>query len=89
MPLIKPHLAAFAINVALWKWNEFFWPLLVMKTRSRYVLSVGIFFQNQHGMLDWPMMMAAVTMAQLQLLLALILAQRPFMEALSSSGLKL
>jgi len=90
MPLVKPLLAAFTINQALWKWNEFFWPLIMMRTPAKYVLSVGIyFFQDQYGTGDWPTMMAAATMAQLPLLLAFVLAQRTFMEALTSSGLKL
>ena len=89
LPLVKPFLAALAINVALWKWNDFLWPLLVLKTPAHYVLSIGIqYFQDQHGLTNWPLMMAATTVAQLPILLAFIFAQKSFVAALTNAGLK-
>jgi len=42
LPLMKPALAAMAILNAMASWNNFLWPMLVLRSPSKYTLPIGL-----------------------------------------------
>jgi ABC-type glycerol-3-phosphate transport system permease component len=42
MPMMKPSIAALAIIKFMWTWNEFFWPLLIIMTPKKAVVTLGL-----------------------------------------------
>ena len=42
MPLVKPALAAQAAFTFVAQWNDFLWPLVVLKSRELYTLQLGL-----------------------------------------------
>jgi multiple sugar transport system permease protein len=88
LPMVKPSLAALAIIKFLWTWNEFFWPLLVITTTSKAVVTLGIsYFTNIHFK-EYHLIMSAATLSILPLFLLFAVLRRWMIQALTGTGLK-
>lgn len=44
LPLSMPLIAVLVIFTFMWRWNEFAWPLIVLKDSDAYTLPVGLLF---------------------------------------------
>ncbi len=89
LPLARPVLAAFALLVTLYSWNDFLWPLIITSHTDMQMLSVGIaLFQGQF-ITNYGVMMAAGSLATLPMVIVFIFAQRYLIEGITMSGLKL
>lgn len=88
MPMVKPGLASLAIIKFMWTWNEFFWPLLVINTPNKAVVTLGLSYLSNMYFKEYHLITAAATLSLLPLLLLFILLRRWMVEALSGVGLK-
>ncbi len=88
LPLVRPSLFAVVITTVLWSWNDLLWPLIVTTREQNMPLSVGIAtLAGQHSS-DYPLMMAASTMAMAPIFLLFFSMQKRVIEGLATSGLK-
>ncbi len=87
LPLVRPALAVLAIFGFVFFWNDFLWPLVVINSDQMKVLTVGVatLAQGPHGT-DWGVLMAGAVVSTLPLVLAFLVAQRQFIEAISLTG---
>ncbi|MFT5424272.1 MAG: multiple sugar transport system permease protein [Phycisphaerales bacterium] len=89
LPNAKPALAVVALFHFMFVWNDFLGPLIFLVDRDDFTLALGLqLYQAQSGEVPWNLLMAASSMVVLPVLLAFVLAQRTFVEGLSSTGLK-
>lgn len=89
LPLARPALVAVGIFAFLNSWNDYFNPLIYLNSGERLTLPLGLQgFTDPLGGIFWNLTLAASTLATLPLLLAFLVAQRHFVESLTSSGLK-
>ncbi|MFJ5274285.1 carbohydrate ABC transporter permease [Streptomyces sp. NPDC088358] len=88
LPLARPALATVAVLTFLSTWNDLSWPLIALNHDTRYTLQLGLTtFQGQHHT-RWSAVMAGNVITVLPVLVAFLLAQRTFVQSLTSSGLK-
>ncbi|MEW6555832.1 MAG: carbohydrate ABC transporter permease [Elusimicrobiota bacterium] len=88
MPLSKPALATLATFTFMGTWNDFMWPLIVIKTKTKMTLPVGLAsFQGMYYT-DWTLLMAASVIVLLPVLLVYIFNQRFFVKGIALTGLK-
>ncbi len=89
MPLCRAPLMALAIFTFLWRWNDFFWPLIVTNTFDMRTLPVGLTlaFQDLYGS-QWNLLMAAAVIAFLPGVLLFVFLQRYVMAGAVLSGVK-
>ncbi|MBC7260810.1 MAG: carbohydrate ABC transporter permease [Chloroflexi bacterium] len=88
LPLSTPVIATNAIFSFLFAWNDFLWPLVVTNSNKMRTIQVGLaMFQGQYGIF-WTLLMAATTIATLPAILAFLLAQRRFIEGITTTGLR-
>ncbi|MEX2540158.1 MAG: carbohydrate ABC transporter permease [Trueperaceae bacterium] len=88
LPLSTPVIAASATFSFLFAWNDFLWPLIVTNSTEMRTVQLGLaMFQGQYGTF-WTLLMAATVLVTLPAILAFLLAQRRFIEGITSSGLK-
>jgi len=89
-PLLAPASASLATIIFLFSWNNFLWPLVVVKSDAYTTLPVGIqVFALPHTTEpQWAMIMAISTLATLPVAILFIFFQRYFIEGLILSGLK-
>lgn len=88
LPNTRAALTALSILVFIQTWNEYFWPLLIVKKLKDAVLQVGLQLFLQAEGNQWGALMAAATMSFLPILVLYILAQRQIMEAFVRSGIR-
>jgi multiple sugar transport system permease protein len=88
LPLSKSILAIVAIFVFIGTWNSFLWPLLMMSSSDKQVLTVGLAAMQGRWNTRWPELMAGTLMSTAPIILLLIIFQNYVEEGLSFTGLK-
>ena len=85
-PHLGPALATLAIFVFLGSWNSFLWPLIVTNSIEMRTVPVGLrVFQGQFTT-NYPLMMAAASMALVPILIIYVIGQKYFVRGSRSPG---
>lgn len=90
IPLAKPAYIAFGLVSASYQWNNFLWPLVMIKSVRMRPVTVGlaIFAQSYETGAQWSDICAATALVIAPLLLLFFLFQRQFLESFAHSGIK-
>jgi multiple sugar transport system permease protein len=90
LPLLAPASASLAIIIFLFSWNNFLWPLVVIKNQAYSTIPIGItvFTQPHSAQPQWAVAMAVSTLATLPVALLFIFFQRYFVQGMIMSGIK-
>ncbi len=88
LPLTQPGLAAAAILVFVYVWNEFIIALTMSTTDNMRMIPVGLYFYISQFGVEWGKLMAAVTVAILPIIVLFIILQRRFVQGLTSGAIK-
>lgn len=83
LPLARPGLIAFAVISVTSHWNEFLWPLMVVNSPDKLVLTVGLatFTKGAEGAADWGVIAAGTCLVAVPLLVAFVAFQRQFVAS--------
>jgi ABC-type glycerol-3-phosphate transport system permease component len=81
--------ALMSLNVVLFVWNDFIWPLVTLPDPELRTITVGIFKLSSAVGLDYGMMLAGYALAALPLLLAFFVSMRFFVSGLTTGAVKL
>ncbi len=88
LPLIKPALATQAAFTFVAQWNDFLWPLVVLKNRDLYTLQLALAsLQGVFGV-NWRYISAAAIIALVPTMIFFFITQRFFTQGLTSGALK-
>lgn len=89
IPVIKPAMATLGIFTFMNTWNDFFWPLVVLKQSEHFTIQIALqqLFTNRDG-LDYGMIMSATFSATLPLLIVFLMFSRWFIAGLTSGAVK-
>jgi len=85
LPVIRPSLATVAIFTFVSSWNDFFWPSLMLHTRERMTLPVGLMALQGMFTSDFRGIAAGVTMVVIPILVFFIALQRQFIRGLTGA----
>ncbi len=85
MPLVKPSLATVAIITFVNQWNDFFWPSLMLHTRERMTLQVGLVALQGMFASDTRGVAAGVVMTVIPILILFVTLQRQFVRGLTGA----
>jgi sn-glycerol 3-phosphate transport system permease protein len=90
LPLSRPALVAFGIVSVVFHWNEFLWPLMVISSPQKQVLTVGLasFTSGAEGASEWGLIAAGTVLVALPLLITFVAFQRQFVNSFVASGIK-
>jgi multiple sugar transport system permease protein len=90
VPLSKSAMITLAMLSFMFNWNSFMWPLVVINTRSKYTLQLGLaMLRSEVSMTgNWGMLMAATTISIIPILIFLIITQKYIIKGISLTGLK-
>jgi multiple sugar transport system permease protein len=88
LPLARPALVTLFLFTFIGEWNDLFKPL-VFTTRPelRTVQLALAEFQEQYTN-NWPLMMAAVTIATVPIIILFLIGQRQFIRGIATTGIK-
>jgi len=88
LPLAQPGLAAAAILVFVWVWNEFIIALNLTASHARRPLTVGLYFFVGETGIQWGSMAAAAVLALVPAVVLFAALQRRFIEGLTAGATK-
>jgi ABC-type glycerol-3-phosphate transport system permease component len=89
VPLSRPALGTLAIFRFLGVWNDYLWPLVVIRQQDMYTLTLGIAsMEIRQGLVVTGSQMAASVLATLPVLILVFLAQRQFLRGLTVGAFK-
>jgi len=86
IPMVKPALATLAIIFSLEQWNDLLWPLIVMRSESKYPLSVGIATLTGLYRPRWDLVMTASVVAVVPIMILFFLLRKKFIGGLGQLG---
>jgi multiple sugar transport system permease protein len=88
VPLSRPALATLGIITFLASWNDFLWPLLVLKDRALQTLPPGLRTLQGAYTSEYGLMMAGAVIVAIPVLIIYIALQRLIVANVASTGLK-
>jgi len=89
LPLSIPALATVIILTFLFHWNSFFWPLIVISSETKQLIQVGLqYFSSAYGT-EINLQMAASVFTIIPVIILFVLAQKEFIQGITTSGMKL
>lgn len=87
VPISAPTIAAVALVSIVAEWNEYLWPLLVVDRAEMMTLPVGLtLLQNNDGMADWGVLMAATVLVTAPVLIAFFALQKRIVSGLTTGA---
>ncbi len=89
LPISRPGLAAVGIFIFMYHWNDFLWPLVVLKDEPLRTLPLGLaVFSEGFGISRWNIVTAAAVMAVIPIFVVFAFAQRHFIEGITLGSAK-
>ena len=88
LPLARPALAVVALFHFLYVWNDFLAPLIFLTEPETFTMALGLQqYQSHHGGSEWQLLLAASVLLVLPVVLLFFLAQRTFIQGISTTGM--
>jgi len=88
MPLMLPAYGAIAILQALNSWNNFLWPLIVLRTTEKFTLPIGLATLLTPYGNNYDVLISGSVLAILPILILFVMFQRYFIEGLTAGAIK-
>lgn len=88
LPLCKPLLAVLTLLTIMYQWNDFLWPLIVLRDSELYTLPIGLQFLQGQYTTDYGALMAMTLISVAPLVILFLAFQRFFVQGLATTGLK-
>jgi len=87
-PLLSPITATIAIMNALWIWNDFLFPLIMLQSPKRYtlLLSTNMLFGQYSS--DWPAILGALILAMIPIMALYAFLQRHILASIVEGAIK-
>jgi len=88
IPLMKPSFAAMGIYQGMQSWNNFLWPMIVMRSQEKITLPVGLqSLMSPYGN-NYDILIAGSCFAIVPILILFICFQSYFIEGMTAGGVK-
>ena len=89
LPLVRPALISTGIIFFINSWNEYVWPVLILKSKENYTLSLALqMYISSEGGTNFSVAMAVSVMTMLIPLVLYIIFQRYIINTFAMSGIK-
>ena len=88
VPLSGSILGTLGILAFLNKWNEFLFPLIVLRDQELFTLGVGLIYLDGEYVKNWGQIMAAYFVAAVPLIVVFLFTMRLFVRGLSQGAIK-
>jgi len=89
LPLMVPALATTAIFTFIWTWGDFFGPLIYLRTRENFPVSVALKgFVDAQSSSNYGAMFAMSVVSLIPLFLAFLIGQRYLVKGIATTGIK-
>ena len=89
LPLLRPTMISVAILEAMWIWNDYLLPTLILDVDKYKTISMLIqFFRGSYGRVEMGPMMACIMLAILPIIIIYLLAQKHIIKGVVAGAVK-
>ncbi len=88
IPIIQPGLAALAIFLFMLQWNDFLWPLIVLRTEDMYTVPIALSLLKGVYSMQWGQLMAGAAIATFPFIVLFLFLQRYFIAGVLGGSIK-
>ncbi|WP_416147556.1 carbohydrate ABC transporter permease [Salipaludibacillus sp. HK11] len=88
LPSMKPALAATAIFLFMFQWNNFMWPLVAIRTQDMFTFPVALSTLSGVSFTDYGQMMVGISIATIPIMIFFLVLQKHFISGMLGSALK-
>jgi len=88
VPMMTPAFGAMAILQGMHVWNDFIWPMVVLRTQTNLTLAPGLMASMTPYENSYDILFAGSVMSVLPIVALFLLNQRAFIDGLTVGGLK-
>ena len=88
LPLSKPALATLTVFLFMGSWNDFLWPLFIVREEVMMTLPVGLAALNGQYLSQWNLIMAGSVISVIPMIVLYLFAQKYVVQGFVRSGLK-
>lgn len=88
LPLSKPVLASLAVLKFVGTWNEYTWPLIMVRTDTMRTVQIGLTLFRNESEIRWPLLMAATILVSLPVYLLFAFCQKHFVSGILAGSVK-
>ncbi|MDY3249189.1 MAG: carbohydrate ABC transporter permease [Candidatus Choladocola sp.] len=89
IPLVRPSMITAGIIFFINSWNEYVWPVLILKSKENYTLSLALqMYISAEGGTEFTIAMAVSVMTMIIPLILYIIFQRYIISTFTASGIK-
>ena len=88
LPLVRPAIAALAVLIFTFIWNDFFWATVLLTSQDLQPITVGVRSLNGQFVSQWQLVSAASLLAAVPPVLMFFLMQRHFIAGLTLGASK-
>ena len=88
MPLMVPAFGAMIILISLMSWNDFVWPLVVLRSNDMFTIPLGLNSLLTPYQDNYDMLLSGAFMATLPVFILFFLFQRFFVSGLGEGAVK-
>lgn len=88
LPMARNGISSITIFQFLWAWEDYLWPYLIINTKQKQLLSVGLKMFNGQYSTDYGALFAATTISILPVLFIYLFFQKQFIAGIASSAVK-
>ena len=88
LPLVRPALAVLAVLAFMGSWNDFVWPLVVLRSQELQTLPVVMAGMVNLYRMEYGVVMAASLLSTLPILLLFLALQKQFVQGLTVGAIK-
>jgi ABC-type glycerol-3-phosphate transport system permease component len=88
LPLSRGALSILAVLTFLGSWNDYLWPLIVLRSAERFTYPVGLATLNGLYKVEYGMILAGATIVTLPVIALLVAGRNQFIESLTIGAVK-
>ena len=88
-PILKPTAVTVAILQAMWVWNDYLLPALVLNVNKYKTIPIAVqYLKQSHGQIDWGAMMAVLVLAIMPIIIFYVICQKYIIEGVLAGAVK-
>jgi len=89
IPLVRPALVSTGIIFFINSWNEYVWPVLILKSKENYTLSLALqMYISSEGGTNFPIAMSVSVITMMIPLVLYLMFQKYIISTFAMSGIK-
>lgn len=88
LPIVKPGIAALAIFTFITAWNDYFLQLIMLNTKVKLTLPLGVATMQQEFATNYGVLMAGATFAAVPILIIFVVFQKHFAHGITMGAVK-